>query len=176
MEVKLKEREEILTKLRASAGELEAILSRFTGGSGSSDSKAPQLRVASLPLPVSGEIVQKFGRQKHEQFSDMLFIKGIEFAVAIGDKVRTVREGQVVLSQVLPGYGHLVIIDHGGRCYSLYGRLASSLVGVGAKVKQHDVIGVVGQADERGRNFYFELRLKGKPVDPSPYFQTSAVG
>lgn len=176
MEAKLKQREEMLTKLRASAAELEAVLSSFTGGTSSVDTKAPPLRVASLQLPVSGTIVQKFGRQKHEQFSDMLFVKGIEFAVNVGDKVRTVREGQVVLSQVLPGYGHLVIVDHGGRCYTLYGRLASSFVGVGAKVNQNDVIGVVGQADERGRNFYFELRLKGKPVDPSPYFKTTAIG
>lgn len=176
MEAKLKQREEMLTKLRASAAELEAVLSSFTGGSGSVDTKAPPLRVASLQLPVAGAIVQRFGRQKHEQFSDMLFVKGIEFAVNVGDKVRTVRDGQVVLSQVLPGYGHLVIVDHGARCYTLYGRLASSFVGVGAKVNQNDVIGVVGQADERGRNFYFELRLKGKPVDPSPYFKTTAIG
>ena len=175
MEEKLKQRETLLAKLRASATELEAVLDNFTGGSGSGDFKGPPLKVASLGYPVDGEIVQKFGKQKHEQFSDMLFVKGLEFAVPVGEKVRSVRDGKVVLSQVLPGYGHLVIVDHGSRCYSLYGRLASSLVAIGATVKQSDVIGIVGQADERGRNFYFELRLKGKPVDPATYFKTKAI-
>jgi septal ring factor EnvC (AmiA/AmiB activator) len=33
-------------------------------------------------------------------------------------------------------------------------------------VNRRDVVGVTAQADSKGRNFYFETRKNGAPVDP----------
>ncbi|MCB0343766.1 MAG: peptidoglycan DD-metalloendopeptidase family protein [Bdellovibrionales bacterium] len=124
----------------------------------------------SLPLPVDALLVQGFGKQRHGEFSDMLFVKGLEFKGDVGAKVRAVADGKVVLSQVLPGYGNVIIVDHGKRYYTLYGRLAGSLKNVGDVVTKGEVVAVIGEADHRGRNFYFELRIKGKPVNPLKFF------
>lgn len=124
-----------------------------------------------LTFPVAGEIIRRFGKHKHEEFSDILFLKGVEVRAPVGAQVRAVAEGKVVLSQVLPGYGNVIIIDHGQRYYTLYGRLASSLKGVGQTVRQGEVVAVLGEADYRERNFYFELRVKGKATDPLGYFR-----
>jgi septal ring factor EnvC (AmiA/AmiB activator) len=66
----------------------------------------------------------------------------------------------------MPGYDTVVIIDHGERSYSLYGRLGKSHVKQGDLVQRRDVIGVTSAADSKGRNFYFETRKNGAPVDP----------
>ncbi|MCB0359102.1 MAG: peptidoglycan DD-metalloendopeptidase family protein [Bdellovibrionales bacterium] len=128
-------------------------------------------RRGTLPLPVKGSLVRKFGKQRHEEFTDILFVKGLEIAAPVGAQVKAVAPGKVVLSQVLPGYGNVIIVDHGKRYYTLYGRLAGSLKKVGEVVDAGDVIAVLGEPDRRGRNFYFELRIKGKPVNPERYFR-----
>jgi len=124
-----------------------------------------------LSFPVPGEIVQRYGKQKHEEFADMLFVKGLEIRSLIGAKVKAVAAGKVVLSQVLPGYGNVIIVDHGERYYTLYGRLASSLKSVGQIVQAGEELAVLGETDYKGRNFYFELRIKGKATNPTEYFR-----
>lgn len=124
----------------------------------------------SLKFPVKGALVRKFGKQRHEEFADMLFLKGVEVSSAVGEKVRAIADGKVLMSQVLPGYGNVIIVDHGQRYYTLYGRLASSLKGVGDTVQRGEVVAILGEPDYRNRNFYFELRVKGKATDPLGYF------
>lgn len=126
--------------------------------------------IGKLEPPVDGRLVQRFGKQRHEDFGDVLFVKGLEFSGKVGERVTPVAPGRVVLSQRLPGFGNVVIVDHGSRFYTLYGRLASTLVRSGENVNRGSAVGVLGEADHRGRNFYFELRHKGQAVDPREYF------
>jgi len=100
----------------------------------------------------------------------MVFIKGLEFRAKVGERVRAVAPGKVVFSQVMPGFGNVLILDHGMRFYTLYGRLALSHRGVGELINTRDVLAVTGQPDNLGRNFYFELRRHGKAIDPTGYF------
>ena len=123
-----------------------------------------------LPL-VGGKLVQRYGKQKHDEFADLLFVKGLEFQAPGGSKVRAVADGKIALSQVLPGYGNVIILDHGQRHYTLYGRLASSFGKLGKVVKAGEELAVIGVPDKKGRNFYFELRIQGKPVNPIDYFK-----
>jgi len=123
-----------------------------------------------LAFPVKGKVLQGFGRSQHEEFSDLLVVKGLEVSSTVGTPVKPVAAGKVVLAQVIPGFGNVVIIDHGERYYSLYGRLASSQIQVGELVQGKETIGLTGEQDYRGRNFYFELRFRGKAVDPKEFF------
>ncbi len=197
---KIKQQEKSLEKLHASAAKFEAVLASIMGGDKyeptiedrtpepggetptGGTSPAPQVIVAPfngrglgsvkgrLIFPVQGEVIQRFGKQKHDEFADMLFVKGLEIRAPVGAKVNAVAPGKIVLSQVLPGYGNVIIIDHGERYYTLYGRLASSLKSVGEVVKNGDPLAILGEADYKGRNFYFELRIKGKATNPLEYF------
>jgi septal ring factor EnvC (AmiA/AmiB activator) len=101
----------------------------------------------------------------------MLFVKGMEFRVKTGSPVLAVSGGKVVLNQNLPGYGRVIILDHGQRNYSLYARLAESAVSAGTLVNPGEKIAVLGDLDSKGKNFYFELRIKGQAVNPGVYLK-----
>jgi len=123
-------------------------------------------QTAKVSYPVHGEIVQRFGKNKVTTFADMIFNKGLEYKTPEGSQVKAVLGGRVAFAGVMPGYDTVVIIDHGQRSYSLYGRLGKGLVKQGDLVKRGDLVGVTSAADSKGRNFYFETRKNGSPVDP----------
>ncbi len=177
--------ESTIKKLEEMADKLETLLAKMMGGA-ERELRPEKPQSGEVPpfvgnglarlkgtlrLPVEGTLVRRFGKQRHEEFVDMLFIKGLEFHTAPGVKVQTVAPGKVIFSNILPGYGNVVIVDHGERYYTLYGRLASSIVSSGKIVGERETVGILGEADSKGRNFYFELRVKGKPEDPISYFK-----
>ena len=123
-------------------------------------------QTAKVSYPVHGEIVQRFGKNKVTTFADMIFNKGLEYKTPEGSQVKAVLGGRVAFAGLMPGYDTVVIIDHGQRSYSLYGRLGKGLVQQGDLVKRGDLVGVTSAADSKGRNFYFETRKNGSPVDP----------
>jgi septal ring factor EnvC (AmiA/AmiB activator) len=123
-------------------------------------------QTARIAYPVTGEVVQRFGANKVTNFSDMVFSKGVEYKTPEGSQVKAVLGGRVAFAGVMPGFDTVVIIDHGERSYSLYGRLGKSHVKQGDLVQRKDVLGVTSTADTKGRNFYFETRKNGSPVDP----------
>jgi septal ring factor EnvC (AmiA/AmiB activator) len=135
----------------------------FTGGGLASQK-------GKLEFPVPGRIIQRFGKQQHEEFADILFVKGLEVHAPVGALVRAVAGGKVIFNKSLPGYGKVLILDHGQRYYTLYGRIASAKKEVGAVVQEGEVLAELGNTDGKGRNFYFELRIKGRATDPTSYF------
>jgi murein hydrolase activator len=193
--------EKALSKLRSSANKLETIVAGMMGSEEKPPDTKPekpgQVTVVSaisrassglvtvapfegeglsrikgpLDFPVNGRIIQHYGKQQHEEFADILFIKGLEVTGEVGDSVRAVASGKVMFSDSLPGYGNVVIIDHGARFYTLYGRLGRALCKAGDKVDRSSNIAVLGKPDQKGRNFYFELRVQGKATNPAEYFR-----
>ncbi|MBP9837777.1 MAG: peptidoglycan DD-metalloendopeptidase family protein [Proteobacteria bacterium] len=178
-QTKIKEQEVEIVSLKESAKKLEKVVSKLMGGEeeeanlSEGDFKTSGLAAlkGKLAFPVVGEILQKFGRQKHEEYSEMIFVKGLEVSAGVGSRVKAIADGKVALNQILPVYGNVLIVDHGGRFYSLYGRVASTLKSVGDEVKAREDLAILGEQDYKGRNFYFELRVKGKAIDPLQYFK-----
>ncbi len=65
------------------------------------------------------------------------------------------------------GYGHYVIIDHGGGYKTLYGHLDAIYVQVGDWVAQGTPIGAVGSTgNSTGPHLHFEIRINGEKIDP----------
>ena len=184
-------RESSLGKLRESSARLENLLTNLMGGAPDVAQHEPvgkrveeEKRIAlpfsgagleakkgALKLPVAGTLLRGFGKQRHDEYADVVFLKGMEFQCKPATKVVTVASGKVVFSQMLPGFGRLIILDHGKRYYTLYGLLAGTVVREGDILQEGDVVGVAGEPDKSGRNFYFELRIGGKPVDPAAFFK-----
>ena len=184
-------KEKSIKKMRDSANKLERMIARLTGG-GNKDApplvkkqdqprkksdrilhaKGLRKRKGQLKFPVVGSVIQRFGKQKHEEFADMLFIKGLEISSPEGTLVRCIADAEIIFAGALPGYGQVLILDHGKRYYSLYGRISESSRKLGEVVAEGDVVAVLGKPDEKGRNFYFELRYRGKAIDPTAYFSS----
>jgi septal ring factor EnvC (AmiA/AmiB activator) len=120
-----------------------------------------------LNWPVNGTLVSRFGLQKHPKFDTYIYRKGIEIGSFQGSTIRSVYQGQVAFADWFPGYGMVIILDHGDNYYSLYAHLAKLLVSVGGSVKKEQVIGEIGDTGvSEGDRLYFELRRGEQPVDP----------
>jgi septal ring factor EnvC (AmiA/AmiB activator) len=117
-----------------------------------------------LDWPTAGRVSGRFGRRSGAGSASSS--NGVEIATAEGASVRAVHEGTVAYAEPFTGYGNLVILDHGGQSYSLYGYLGSLDVTRGARVERGESLGTVGQPPTGGSALYFELRIDGKPVDP----------
>jgi septal ring factor EnvC (AmiA/AmiB activator) len=91
---------------------------------------------------------------------------GIEIEVPDGSPVRAVHEGKVAFADAFTGFGNLVIIEHGGRSYSLYGHLQSLDVARGDAVAAGTNVGTSGRNPAGNPALYFELRVDGAAVDP----------
>jgi septal ring factor EnvC (AmiA/AmiB activator) len=91
---------------------------------------------------------------------------GIEIGLASGLEVKAVHEGSVAYAESFSGFGRLVIVNHGGQSYSLYGYLSELEVARGDRVARGQALGTSGTSPTGTPSLYFELRIDGAPVDP----------
>jgi septal ring factor EnvC (AmiA/AmiB activator) len=118
-----------------------------------------------LDWPVMGELASRFGQPTGRQ-GGPLVRSGMEIAAAEGTPVRAVHGGTVGYAEGYTGLGTLVILDHGGNNYSLYGYLLSLSVQRGEMVEAGAEVGRVGPSPAGPPQLYFELRIDGRSVDP----------
>lgn len=125
-----------------------------------------------LALPVKGKIINKFGRQKDKKYGSYIVYNGINIKTRKGSIIRSVFPGKVMYKGSLDGYGNLVIVGHGEDYHSLYGHLDKIHVRVGTILDAGDVIGNSGDTGSlMGETLYFEIRHKGKPIEPTRWFR-----
>ncbi len=135
----------------------------------------PAARVSRLAWPVRGVIVTGFGRHKHKEFNAVVNSRGIEIAASPGKRVAAAAAGKVVFSDWLQGYGRVMIIDHGGGLYTVYGHLQDALMPEGGQVRPGMAVGTVGEAGLWGKpSLYFEVRDRGRAVDPMRYLRSGS--
>jgi septal ring factor EnvC (AmiA/AmiB activator) len=119
----------------------------------------------ALEWPVQGRIVGLFG-QPSNRLGGTAVRNGIEIAAEEDMPVKAVHAGSVGFAGPFTGFGTLVILDHGGNGYSLYGYLASTSLKQGDAVETGAEVGRVGLAPAGPPTLYFELRIDGRSVNP----------
>jgi septal ring factor EnvC (AmiA/AmiB activator) len=159
---------QLVRELAAARDRLEQSVTELTGVGSSSPTIAAggRLRAGTLSWPVPGHIEARFGRQASSRFGTMVTRNGIDIGAEAGATVKAVQKGTVAYADAFAGFGRVVIVDHGGRFYTLYGHLASVDVSKGATVEAGDDIGTVGMAPTGAPSLYFEVRIDGRPADP----------
>jgi Membrane-bound metallopeptidase len=109
--------------------------------------------------PTDGSVVRGFDPDHGS--------KGIDITGSLGQSVVAAAAGKVVYSgSALKGYGKLIIIKHHGDYLSAYGYNRELLVHEGDYVKAGDPIATMGEGPSRRTELHFEIRYKGRPVDP----------
>ena len=162
-----------LRRLQAQQREMEELIRRLAKAAESVpyDAKAPFAKVkGGISWPVAGRIAVNFG----ETPAGGVRSNGIEIDTERGGEVRAIHEGRVIYADWMNLLGQLIIIDHGGGYWSLYGHTEEQLFKrQGDTVKAGDVIATVGDSGGRKRpGLYFEVRQNGKPVDPRGWFKS----
>jgi len=115
-----------------------------------------------LSWPAKGKVTEEFNDKN----------KGIDIAGKLGDPVTAASDGKVVYAgNSLRGYGNLVIIKHDNTYLTAYAHNRTLLVKEGDTVKKGQKIAEMGDTDATSVKLHFELRVNGKPVNPTPYLQ-----
>lgn len=119
----------------------------------------------NLEWPAAGRVAARFG-QASDRLGGTAARNGIEIAVPENTPVHAVHGGTVGLAGPFVGFGNLVILEHGGNNYSLYGYLGTVGVEAGAAVAAGAELGRSGAAPAGPPTLYFEMRIDGRSVDP----------
>ncbi|HET9597628.1 MAG TPA: peptidoglycan DD-metalloendopeptidase family protein, partial [Anaeromyxobacteraceae bacterium] len=157
-------------------GGQEAKLAEFVAAlppstSGAQHTGFPLLR-GRLPHPVAGTVEVGFGRVVNPRFNTITVQKGLDIRAPAGADVRAVAPGRVVHAGWFKGYGNIVILDHGDGYHTLVAHLASMSTAMGEEVEPGVLLGTVGDTGSlKGTYLYFEIREKGRPVDPRAWLK-----
>jgi lipoprotein NlpD len=115
-----------------------------------------------LSWPAKGKVTDDFSEKT----------KGIDIAGKLGDPVTAADDGKVVYAgNSLRGYGNLVIIKHDNTYLTAYAHNRALLVKEGDTVKKGQKIAEMGDTDATSVKLHFELRVNGRPVNPTQYLQ-----
>ncbi|KPA53754.1 peptidoglycan DD-metalloendopeptidase family protein [Photobacterium lucens] len=113
--------------------------------------------------PVKGKIIAGFSNSENGN-------RGIDIAGTRGEAIKATAAGVVVYAgDALPGYGNLVIIKHGEDYLSAYAHNDKILVKEQQTVKAGQKIASMGSTGASSVRLHFEIRYKGKSVDPMRY-------
>ncbi len=122
-----------------------------------------QLRRA-FAWPARGRISSRYGTR----WGRMHY--GLDLAVPIGTPVRAAADGRITWSGGRGTYGNLVIIDHGMGVETRYAHNSRLAVKAGDQVKRGQIIAYSGNTGRStGPHIHFEIRRRGKAVDPEKY-------
>lgn len=120
-----------------------------------------------LSWPSDGHVAIPYGSQKDPQFNTPVFRNGIHIRTDAAADARSVYSGKVIFAEWFKGFGQLVIVNHGSGYHTLYGNLSEIFSRVGDIIKDRQIIGKVGTSGTlNAPGLYFEIRYKGKPLDP----------
>jgi septal ring factor EnvC (AmiA/AmiB activator) len=152
-------------ELQAAQQKLQATLRELSSGGTAAEPGALPLRPfrGALDWPVTGTLRTRFGQATGAGAPQSA---GIDIAATEGAPVLAIHEGVVAFADRFAGFGNLVIVDHGGQIFSLYGDLQDVDVKKGVHVDRGQTVGTVGAAPAGPSGLYFELRVDGRPVDP----------
>jgi septal ring factor EnvC (AmiA/AmiB activator) len=120
-----------------------------------------------LPWPVAGRVAIPYGSQRDPQFNTPVFRSGTYIETSGDTSAKAIYHGKIVFAEWFKGYGKLVIINHGDGYHTLYGSLSEIFAKAGDIIKENQIIGKVGNSGIlNAPGLYFEVRYKGKPLDP----------
>ncbi|MDM0976284.1 peptidoglycan DD-metalloendopeptidase family protein [Clostridium perfringens] len=119
---------------------------------------------------ASSTITSSYGPRVHPVTGQYKVHTGVDFAASTGTPFVAAKDGVVTAAEYHPAYGNMVIIDHGGGFSTLYAHASQLKVSVGQKVKQGQVVSLVGSTGySTGPHAHFEIRINGQHVNPMDY-------
>ncbi len=131
------------------------------------------LECAPLTSPVDYyNLTSKYGNRKDPFTKKPAWHAGVDLGAWPGTPVRATAPGKVTYAGRKGGYGRFVVIDHGCGIETAYGHLKRIHVKKGEIVDYRNTIGEVGSTGRStGPHVHYEIRIKGKPVDPYQFIK-----
>ena len=177
LDEKIKNQEQTLTGLEASRNRIEdllhslgQILADIPAAPG--EDRPFKQQKGKLPWPVKGPFIAHYGQKRNQ--GDLKW-NGVLIGSSYGTPVRAISHGRIAFSDWLQGFGFITIVDHGDGYMSLYGHNESLFKQAGDWVTAGDVIATTGDSGgQPDPGLYFEIRSRGKPIDPQEWCSSKA--
>ena len=124
---------------------------------------APVASNIAWQWPTQGNVIQGFSNTDGGN-------KGVDISGSRGQAVKAAANDRVVYAgNALRGYGNLIIIKHNDDFLSAYAHNDKILVSDQQEVKAGQEIAKMGSTGTNAVKLHFEIRYKGKSVDPVRY-------
>ena len=128
----------------------------------------------SLPWPVQGKVISRYGREAVPLLKTWIVREGVRIRTAQAAPVFPVMSGKVIYSGPFRTYGNVVIVDHEQGFFTIYGLLENISVSKDATVTPSSPLGCAGEdtqavsgaADKDYSAVYFEIRIGSEAIDP----------
>ena len=175
---KIQNQENTLNSLETSRGRIEGLLKSLGElladiPTSPSETQPFDSQKGKLPWPVKGSFLGEFGQSKN--YGDLKW-NGVLIKASYGTPIRVISHGRVAFSDWLQGFGFIIIIDHGDGYMSLYAHSESLFKQTGDWVGTGEVIATTGDSGGQPQSgVYFEIRSRGKPVNPSKWCSSTAT-
>jgi murein DD-endopeptidase MepM/ murein hydrolase activator NlpD len=128
--------------------------------------------LAAKPVgwPVKGWVSSSFGIRADPFDGGRRMHEGVDIASQTGTPVFATADGIVSQAETAPGYGKLVVIDHGYGYKTYYGHNSKIFVKVGKRVKRGEKVSAVGNTGRStGPHVHYEVRRNGVPLNPRKF-------
>lgn len=122
----------------------------------------------SLPWPVEGKVIGFFGRTRVEDLDTWTIQNGIKIAAPAGSAVHPVGSGKVLFAGPFRSYGNVVVVDHDGGFFAVYGQLDRVRSRKGERVSAQSELASLSAPSGGRAVLYFEVREGQSAVDPLP--------
>ena len=127
-------------------------------------------------VPVMGQVSSRYSIRKNPFFGtyadedEYEFHSGIDIAADSGTEILCYLDGTVEKRALSSSYGYYLCIDHGNGLKTLYAHASDLFCCEGDRVKQGQVIGLVGDTGRAtGPHLHFEVYEDGETVNPEKY-------
>ncbi|WLI79049.1 murein hydrolase activator NlpD [Kosakonia sp. H02] len=119
--------------------------------------------IATWRWPTEGKVIDNFSATEGGN-------KGVDISGSKGQAIVATADGRVVYAgNALRGYGNLIIIKHNDDYLSAYAHNDTMLVREQQEVKAGQKIATMGSTGTSSTRLHFEIRYKGKSVNPLRY-------
>ncbi len=134
--------------------------------------------IKNMPIgrPVPGVVTSRFGIRKDPKNGKKSHHYGVDFRGKSGSSIQSTADGIVVRASKNGSFGRYIKINHGNGYTSAFAHLKAYKVKKGDHVKRGQIIALVGSSGRStGPHLHYELRLNGKPVNPSKFMQINKL-
>ncbi len=120
--------------------------------------------------PVKGWLTSSFGMRKSPFTGKRKMHEGYDIAARTGTPIIATADGVVSKAETVPGYGKLVVIEHGYGYRTYYGHNSKLFVRAGQRVTRGQKVAAVGNTGRStGAHVHYEIRRNGVPVNPKKF-------
>ncbi len=131
-------------------------------------SLAKGLPFRRLEQPVAGKV--KTDSKLQQKFSPQG--QGVVFETQKNAEVSSPSQGTIVFKGPFRSQEEILILDHGKQVHSVFMGMHKISAEVGQTVYAGERLGTMAGYGKNPPLLYFELRHKGKAIDPEPYFSS----